>query len=108
MTGVAPSNDNNMVKKHQLLISTVEENKLGFTKQEQEQAKVARGLYHNIGALTVEIFKNLVQMNGIKNCPVTVANIKNSEKIYGLAISRLKGVSVRRNPKPVKRDIGIF
>ena len=43
-------------------------------------------------------------MNGIRNCPITVDDIKNFEKIYGVNVPVLKGKSVRTKPQPVVKD----
>ena len=40
----------------------------------------------------------------IKNCPVTVEDIDNTEKILGKNISYLKGKTTRSRPKVVKND----
>ena len=40
-------------------------------------------------------------MNGIKNCPVTVADITLAEKIFGKDIASLKGKLKRTTPFPV-------
>jgi hypothetical protein len=54
------------------LVSTVTENKNGYTQRQLERAKEARRLYHIVGTPTVENSKSLLRMNIItKNCPVT-------------------------------------
>jgi hypothetical protein len=55
-----------------LLVSTVSENKLGYTKRQFDDAKRARRLYHIVGCPTVENFKHILRQNIIKNCPVTI------------------------------------
>ncbi|WP_288992819.1 polyprotein of Ty1/Copia retrotransposon [uncultured Marinobacter sp.] len=87
------------------LISTVTENRQGYTLRQFERAKEARRLYHIVGTPTVENFKSLLRMNVIKNCPVTVEDINISEKIFGPDMSCLKGKSTRRKPKPVRQDL---
>jgi len=44
-------------------------------------------------------------MNFIENCPVTVKDTNITEKMFGLDVSSLKGKSVRRKPKPVRKDL---
>ena len=87
------------------LVSTVAENRKGYTLRQFERAKEARRLYHIVGTPTVENFKSLLRMNAIKNCPVTVEDINISERIFGPDISSLKGKSTRRKPKPVREDL---
>jgi hypothetical protein len=44
-----------------------------------EQAKRAQELYHIVGTPTIELFKGLIKMNAIKNCPVTTEDMKRQE-----------------------------
>ena len=86
------------------MIETIAENRVGFSEWEYIQAKPARELYHNVGSPTVDNFKALVKMNLIKNCPVTVEDINIAEKIFGPAMSTLKGKTTCQTPKAVIRD----
>ena len=86
------------------MVQTVDENKIGYTKQQVERAKAARKLYHIVGSPTVEVFKVMLKGNVIKNCPVTAADVDTAEKIYGPAISSLKGKTTRKTPKAVVAD----
>ena len=45
-----------------------------------------------------------IQGNVIKNCPVTPADVDIAEKIYGQAISTLKGKTTRKTPKAMVTD----
>jgi hypothetical protein len=87
------------------LISTVAENRQGYTLRRFERVKGARRLYHIVGTSTMNNFKLLLRMNVIQNCPVTVEDVKISEKIFGPDMSSLKGKSTRRKPKPVRSDL---
>ena len=87
------------------LVTTLAENRHGYTQRQFERAKRARKLYHIIGTPTVENFKALLRMNIIQNCPVTVEDVTIAEKIFGPSISSLKGKSTRSKPKPVEADI---
>ena len=62
-------------------LTTLQENKKVFTKRQFERAKIARDLLHNLGYCSVKDFKAAISMNLIRNCPVTVEDINNSEKI---------------------------
>jgi len=85
-------------------VATVEENISGHTPRQVERARAARELYHNMGSPTVDNFKNLLRMNVIKNCPVTLEDIKTAEAIFGPAMSTLKGKTTRKKLKPIQRD----
>ena len=61
-------------------------------------------LYHIVGSPTVEAFKAMLKGNVIKNCPITAADVDIAEKIYGPAISTLKGKTTRKTPKAVVAD----
>jgi hypothetical protein len=87
------------------LISTVAENRKGYTLRQFERAKEARKLYHIVGTSTINNFRLLLWMNVIQICPVTVEDVNISEKIFGPDMSNLKGKSTRRKPKPVRSDL---
>jgi hypothetical protein len=84
------------------LISTVAENRKGYTLRQFERAKEARKLYHIVGTPTMNNLKPLLLMNVIQNCPVAVEDVNISEKIFGPDMSSLKGKSTRRKPKHPK------
>ena len=77
------------------LVATVNENRKGYTLRQYKCTKEARKLYHIIGAPTMENFKSLLQMNIIKNCPVTVEDTNIAREIFGRDVSSLKGKSTR-------------
>jgi len=85
-------------------ISTVAENRKGFTQRQFVNAKRARKLYHMVGCPTVESFKHMLRQRIIRNCPVTIDDVNNAEKIFGADIGATKGKTTRSKPKPVKED----
>jgi hypothetical protein len=87
------------------LISTVTENRKGYTLGQLERAKEARKLYRIVGTPTMDNFKSLLQMNIIKNCPVTIKHVNIADQIFGPDMSSLKGKSTQRKPKPVRNDL---
>ena len=86
------------------MVTTVTENKVGFTKRQVEDAKRARKLYHTMGCPMVQNFKHLLRQNIIQNCPVTAEDVDNAEKIFGPDIRAMKGKTTRKKPTPVKKD----
>ena len=88
----------------QLVIQLVSENIEGFTKREVEAAKRGKKFYHSLGCPSIATIKNLIHMNVIRNCPVTMEDIVIAKKIYGPDPSKVKGKSTRLQPPTVIND----
>ena len=88
----------------QNLINSVEENERLFTTRQVERAKTARRLAHALGFPNTEDLRKAIKYNLIKDCPVTIEDIKVAETIYGKDIATLKGKTTRRTSKPVVND----
>ena len=86
------------------LMGSVEENKLLYTPRQVQQAQKARELYQALGNPSLKDFKAIIKMNSISNNPVTLADIKTAETIFGRDIGSLKGKTTRKRPIPVVRD----
>jgi hypothetical protein len=67
--------------------------------------KRAQELYHIVGTPTIELFKTLIKMNAIKNCPVTTEDVNNAKKIFGADMLSLRGKLVRHKSTPVREDV---
>ena len=81
---------------------------VGFTSRKIERAKLVRKIYINVGLPIVKNFKDMVSTNMISNCPISVAYIINSDKIYGPSMASLKVKSTRSKPRTaIKDDIQI-
>jgi hypothetical protein len=85
-------------------VSTVSENKEGFTKRQIKAAETARTLYATLGYPSVKDFRWVIRSNMIKDCPVTVQDADVAHKIWGPNIAALKGKTTRKKPNPVARD----
>ena len=72
--------------------------------QQLKNAKRARELYHILGAPNIPTFKSMLQMNVIKNCPVTSDHVGIAEKIFGTDVATLKGKTTRRQSSKVLED----
>ena len=46
-----------------------------------------------------------IQLNLIKDCPVTVTDVGTAIKVWGPSIAMLKGKTVRTTPTPVRQDV---
>ena len=64
------------------VVTTLEGNMVGFTSIKIDRAKLDSKIYNNVGLPTVKNFKNVVSTNMISKCSISVADIRNSEKIY--------------------------
>jgi hypothetical protein len=53
--------DDEPIQATNLMVQTIEENKLGYTQRQFDDAKQARKLYHIIGCPTVENFKAILR-----------------------------------------------
>ena len=101
---VSPAVIANAVGHLQLYVATIKENMQGFTAKEIKGAKEARALYHKVGCPSFENFKNLIRSNQIRNCPVTVQDVINWEKIFGPDVATLKGKTTRKKTPAVIDD----
>jgi hypothetical protein len=85
-------------------LETVDENKKFYTKRQFERAKRARELLYSLGYPSINDMKAIIQMNAIKNNPVTTEDVDIAEKIFGPDVATLKGRMTRRAPVPVIED----
>ena len=86
-------------------VRTVRKQYEGFTKKQIQAAATARRLMGMIGAPSEREFQGLVQMNLIKDCPITSTDIINAHKIYGPDLANIRGKTARRAPTHVHTDI---
>jgi hypothetical protein len=87
------------------LVSTLAENRIGYTQRQFENAKRARGLYHRLGCPPMETFRQLIRGNLIGDSPVTIEDANIAERIFGPDVGVLKGRSTRPRPVPVRNDL---
>ena len=86
-------------------VTTVEDNKLPFTKRQILGAQKARNLYASLGYPSLKDFKWILQSSQIKDCPVTIQDAEVAQTIWGPSIAALKGKTTRTKPEPVLTDI---
>ena len=77
---------------------------VGFTNNKIDRKKLETKIYINVGLPTVKNFNNMVSTSMISKCPISVADIRNSENIHGPLILSLKGKSTRRKPRLLIKD----
>ena len=85
-------------------VETVSGNKEGFTKRQIKGAEAARKLYADLVYPSVKDYRWAVQSNKIEDCPVTVQDIDNAQRIWGKNVAALKGKTTRSKPIPVAKD----
>ena len=73
-------------------------NVIGCNKQQKEQVKVTRKLFHIMGAPTIRNFKHIIKSNQIRNCPMTLDDIDGAEKICRKDILHVKRRTTGWNP----------
>jgi hypothetical protein len=64
-------------------------------------ANKAREIYHTLGTPSIQDFKAIINMNVIRDNPVTIEDVNISEMILGSDIGRIKGKTARLKPYPV-------
>jgi hypothetical protein len=87
-----------------LLVQTVQENFEGYTKRKILQAKEARRAQELIRSPSEKDYKGMVSSNIIKNCPITVSDVTNTQNIFRPDLASVRGKTVQRTPVPVVGD----
>ena len=98
----SPSNDD----KHGLkFIDTVAARMALFNQRQIKGATKAHRLYGTLVYPSVAHLKSAVENNEIRNCTITLDDIKVAEKIWGPDLDALKGKTVRKKPPKVMEDL---
>jgi hypothetical protein len=92
------------VTKECMMVTTVRGNLEGYTRHEIEKAKEARRLQGMIGNPTERELEGLVREKLIANCPVTVQDVHNANRIFGPDLANLRGKTTRKKPEHVRVD----
>jgi len=87
-----------------MLVNTVQDNFEGHTKHDIAKAKEAQRLQGMIGNLTDKEFKGMVPEKLITNCPVTVQDVENANRIFGPDLANLRGKTIRTKPEHVRKE----
>ena len=82
-------------------VITIENNKIYFFKCQIKQAEKARKLLYAIGLPTYKELKRLIEINGLRDSPITSQDVAIAEKIYQKKISSLKGNTTKRKPNRI-------
>ena len=73
----------------------------GFTRRQAIGACKARELYHGLQRPGMEAFENMIRAGQIRDCPVTLQDVKNANLIFGKDLAALKGKTTQIRPPPV-------
>jgi hypothetical protein len=74
-----------------MLVNTVRDNFEGHTKHNIDKAKEAQRLQRMVETPTDKEFKGIVCEKLITNCPITVQDIENANRIFGPNLANLRG-----------------
>lgn len=83
------------------LVTTVEGNKVAFTRREVAKADAARELYIKLARPGLQNYLAMIRRGSIDNCPVTVQDVERAEVIYGKDLGDLRGKTTRTKPEAV-------
>ena len=65
-------------------VETLQENRNFYTHRQFERAKKARDFYHTMNCPSIPDLLALLRMNLVKNCPITVEDLKIMKNIFAL------------------------
>jgi hypothetical protein len=87
-----------------VMVNTVKVNREGYTQRQYDGAKAVRHSHGLVGYPSSKDYTNMVRSNMIRDCPITSADVKLSNKIFGPGIASLKGKTTRNTPEPILTD----
>jgi hypothetical protein len=85
-----------------MLVNTVQRNFKGYTCHDIERAKEAQCIQGMIANPTEREFAGMVREQLLTNCPVTVRDVDNANRIFGPDLANLRGKTTRTEPERVR------
>jgi hypothetical protein len=85
-----------------MLVNTVGGNFEGYTHHDIERAKEARCIQGMIANPTEREFAEMVHEQLLTNCPVTMRDVDNANRIFGPDLANLRGKTTRTKPERVR------
>ncbi len=85
-----------------MLVNTVQGNFEGYTCHNIKRAKEARRIQGMIANPTEKEFAGMVHERFLTNCPITVRDVDNANRIFGPDLANLRGKMTRTKPERVR------
>jgi hypothetical protein len=85
-----------------MLVNTVRGNFEGYTRHDIERAKEARRIQGMIANPTEKEFAGMVHERLLTNCPITVRDVDNANRIFGPDLANVRGKTTRTKPERVR------
>ena len=99
-----PDDPRGMASRH-CFMETVENNMALFSQRQIKDAIKVRNLQAGLAFPSDTDLKWALQSNVIKDCPLTVADLRTATTVYGKSIAMLKGKTVKSAPSVVRQNI---
>lgn len=90
--------------KELIMLNTMKKHSKGYSECQIQQAKLAQEFQVKVRHPIMCELKNIMKNNLIANCPMTIADIDHTEKIYVPSVPILKGKTIRKAPDKVISD----
>jgi hypothetical protein len=90
-----------------VFVETIEANMAKFTKREVANAEVARRLFSILGRPSLKDFIDMIHHNRLKNCPITVADVRRATSIWGPDLGAIVGRTTRKKPNSLPDEVFI-
>jgi hypothetical protein len=85
-----------------ILVNTVRENFEGYSRHEVKKAKEARRIQGMIANPTKREFPGMLREQLLTNCPVTMRDVDNANRIFDPDLANLRGKTTRTKPERVR------
>ena len=93
-------NANNVSVTDYSFITTVDGNKAKYQRREIEAADTALEVHARLNRPSQQQFEHILTSNQLRNCPVTVEDVRRAFDIYGPDVATVKGKTVKKKNLP--------
>lgn len=88
--------------KEHMLLQTVSKNERVYRQRELEGARIAQDISKLLFHPAQSRYEKIIGGNFISNLPITLADVRRAERIYGPSVPSIKGRTTRRQPETVQ------